>query len=535
MPWFLKGDGKGKTCVVKGTTNKPGEVLKCYSDRAAAEKYLRALYKNAKDYSPVIAAFLTDEPQYAFARFFAKEGERTADGRVIDPHAVNFNRPPPLPIRLQLTQPESGGHAGATVCGVVTKVTRDGLVLVMDGFFDLGSEAGREALRLSTPGPNGEPPILQTWSPDLGDVIADLEVNAEDEDGQPQDELLHVVSGTMLGATICAVPALGSAVFEILDQHGNVLVPAPSRSGPEQLPAQERHTPALEGQGGNVIDVKVPMMSSVTTSNSTVFPIREWTEEEIAAAKRRIEGVTACGGPDAPPASFFANPYPDDHAEVERWTSITSDGHVYGFAAGRGECHIGYLDRCITIDDIWDYANDGDYAYAMGNGHVVSREGTSIGTGPIAIKGGHADKSLGWQKALAHYDDPSTVVADVCYYSHPLGIVFSGALRPTATKDMVYTLRASGVSLDARPIEGRLRYLATCCVNTGGLPKVSMRLAASAEGEEPEILALIGAGGPPIGIETDDCLCLPCADSAKLDSLTDRVFATLDSRISRAS
>lgn len=502
MPWHIKKKGS-KFCVVEGKSGSDGEEVKCHDSQDKAAAHMKALYRNAKDYNAIIAAFLTEEPEYAFTRFFFKEGQGTVDGRAIDPHSINFDRLPPLPIRLQLTQPESGGHAGATLCGVITKVARDGLVIVADGFFDLGSEAGREALRLSTPGPNGEHPILQTWSPDLGNVIADMEVNATDEDVRPEDEVLHVVSGTLLGITIAALPALDAAVFEIYDQRGGVLVPAPQRNGPEILAAKDRQEPADGGQGGNVIDVKVPMMSDAS--------------------------LISCGGSEHPPAAFFDQ---QTFSELQQWTTVTSDGQVFGHLADPTTCHVGFLDRCITIDVIDDWSGDGNFEFANDVGHVITAEGTKIGTGPIAVKGGHADKALGWQKALAHYDDPSTVVADVRYYKDDHGFSFSGALRPTATKEQVYALRASGVSLDARPIAGKLRLLGGCCVNTPGFPKVTIRASIDEDGE-PEILTLLVAAAHNELI-TDDCLCHECDDN-ELSALTDRVFATLDSRISRAS
>lgn len=44
MPYKIIKD-KGRYCVAK----KTGEVLKCYSDKKEATKYLAALYANVKD------------------------------------------------------------------------------------------------------------------------------------------------------------------------------------------------------------------------------------------------------------------------------------------------------------------------------------------------------------------------------------------------------------------------------------------------------------------------------------------------------
>lgn len=405
-------------------------------------------------------------------RLYFAEGEASPDGRYINENAINFNRPPPFPFRLQTKQPESGGHAGAELAGVLTNAYRDGTTLVFEGPLDMKSNAGQLAERLMREG------FLQTWSPDLGDIVWDEEVTQMDVNGNPTRTVAHVVSGTYLGGTAVALPALASAVMELLDDNGNVVTPALVRG--------------------------------------------------VRAGGSSSNHITACGASEAPQAAFFEDP---ELAQLQRWTTITSEGRVFGHAAGFGECHIGFSDRCITIDQISDCRGDGNFEYAM-PGYVLTAEETMVGTGPIPIKGGHADKALSWQKALAHYDDPESVVADVVYGMDAHGVWFSGALRPTATKEQVYTLRASGVSLDAREIDGKLRYLATCCVNTAGFPKVSMRLAASAETAEPRILALVAAGGAPQSFITDECLCCNDAAAAEFAELGARLLERYAKRLS---
>lgn len=541
MPYHVQKKGK-KFCVVKGKTGEKGASIPggCHPTQAEAVKHMRALYKNAKDAS-LLSHADAPEQTHAYIRLYFQEGELTVDGRTIDVNAINFNRNPPLPIRLQTIQPEHGGHALAEIAGVCTRVHRDGTVIIGDGVVDMRLPAGAQLVQMAMPGPNGEHPILQTWSPDLGAVLIDEESNAIDEDGtSPRDILEHVVEGTLIGFTVVAMPALGSAVFELQDAVGNTISAAPSRTVME--------VPAAPHAQRTPVGAPVTANGGVVVVNNT---LRD-PSETAGIITTLLSPIAACAGPFAPPASFFAK---QPLTELQRWVTITEDGHFFGHAAGFGECHIGYLDRCITIEEIADCRGEGNFEYAMGGGHVVTADGTRIGTGPIAVKGGHADKSLSWIKAMAHYDDPACVAADVCYYMDDFGVQFSGAIRPTATEAMIYALRASGVSLDARQINDSLRYLATCCVNTGGFPKVATRITASAEGDM-KILALTGAGGPPL--PSDDCNC-GCAESklisddddlriqmkslativamvglesAAFDSLTDRVFATLERRIS---
>lgn len=542
MPWRIEKQGD-KHCVVKKDT---GKVVKCHSSPEKAKAHMRALYASEKkgDHSmtleqmavqlarmkealkidepvqepePVLVpsvwsnttssdqipanwsgynitihtpqvtlgapplledktpefADSTDAAKFSPIRLYFREGEKTPDGRCIDPNAVNFDRPPPYSIRLQTTQPESGGHAGAVVCGVITKIARDGLTIICDGFLDLSLPAGQEAFNLI----NNR--TMQTWSPDLGDAVIDTEHNAEDEDSNEDsglEEVAHFIRATFLGATLVAMPALASAVVELLDEAGNITVPAPSRGDPRIDPAGE-----------------------ITPESGLLKYITERQDNQPAE-------IAACAGPAAPPRSFFTDPEMDT---LQRFTTITPDGRIYGHSAGFGECHIGFRNRCVTIDLIADCNGDGNFEYAT-PGYTVCDDDSKVPTGPITIKGGHAARGLAWQEALSHYDDPSAAVADVVYGTDQFGVWFSGAVRPTATVEQIRTLLASGVSLDAREIDGKLRYLATCAVNTPGYPKAQARLVASSEEDsDPRVVALIAPDAPE-PVVTDDCSCEDC-------------------------
>lgn len=221
--------------------------------------------------------------------------------------------------------------------------------------------------------------------------------------------------------------------------------------------------------------------------------LEEDPPEAVSAA------ITAAISDYAPPAEFFGDP---KFEAPQRWTTVTSDGRVMGHLALWGECHIGYPNQCITPEMI----TDGGFDYANGIGHVVSADGEQVGTSPLPIKGGHAPLEWDWKRAKAHYDDPSSVVADVIYGSDEHGIWFSGALRPDATDDKVYAIRASGISGDWRNIDGKLRLLAGCCVNNGGFPKMSARMNLAASGELQSAIAI---GGDPEADPTleEDCGC----------------------------
>lgn len=209
--------------------------------------------------------------------------------------------------------------------------------------------------------------------------------------------------------------------------------------------------------------------------------------DDVADGPSEVEAsvVAAIGGEGwKPDPSFFADPKLDS---LQRWTSVTAEGRIFGHVAGWGECHIGYTDRCITPELL----SDGGFDYANGIGHVVASNGEQIATAPLAIKGGHADTSLDYKAATKHYDDPDSVIADVTYGADEHGIWFSGGLRPAVTPEQVYSLRASGVSGDWRQIDGKLRFLAACCVNLPGYPKMTARVASG------EVEAVVATGGEP--------------------------------------
>lgn len=475
MPYLQKGN-----CVHKKKADgSAGEIVRCHKSAAQAKAHLRGLYKAMPEHAiltefslDLMAAELAElvaavpEPGQATApiRLYFAEGERTPDGRCIDPNAINFDRPPPYSIRLQTRQPESGGHAGAEVCGVINRIARDGLTIVADGLLDLSLEAGISAYNLITNR------TMQTWSPDLGDAVIDTEENYDDEDANlmsDQAQVHHFVKASFLGATLVAMPALASAVVELLNDDGSVLIPAPQRTGPTEEPVGVTHEP-------NIFKY-----------------ITDRTDHEISE-------IAACAGPTAPPPEFFEDP---NLPELQRFVTITADGRVFGHISAWDECHIGILGRCVTIAEI-----DRDLSYGA-PGYVVCADGSQVlGTRPLPIKGGHATKGLPYMMAMSHYDDPASGIADYLCGWDDHGMWFSGALRPDVTEEQLRILRASGVSLDARERDGALRYLGMCSVNTPAFEKAKarVRIAASAETDEFRVLELVG--GNPVSID-EDCGC----------------------------
>jgi hypothetical protein len=72
------------------------------------------------------------------------------------------------------------------------------------------------------------------------------------------------------------------------------------------------------------------------------------------------------------------------------------------------------------------------------------------------------------------------------------GIWVSGALRPDVTEEQLRSIRASSVSGDWRPINGKLELVAVCAVNAPGFPIPRARVASGAP------IALVAAGIEPL-------------------------------------
>lgn len=448
------------------------------------------------------------------------EDTQTGDGRVIAEGAVYWAEPP-LPFAWIKDGDQHVMPGDAPQIGTVETITRAGKEIIGEGTIDDESEDGAELCRkmdageaaggsrqfVSIDADDWEVEVVSTTRMDDVDVEVEILASAPEfrgewpvcwvsgEDGKPRpyiagklnevgaaagdpdpgpgggpegeslfenaaDEILERATRLRIrGVTACAVSAFDGAYIELVD-------------GAAQVTA---NTEPADGDVGSAQAAVRDAQERLVAAEAALHAARTPEEEPVT--------IRAHAADLRQPPEFFEDP---KLTELQRWTTITPEGRVYGHLAGHEECHIGILDRCVTTADIIG----GGYDYAH-PGHVLLTDGTKIGTGPLAIKGGHAHTAWNWRQAQAHYDDPEAVVADVRYGTDEFGIWFSGALRPTASEEQIYALRASGVSLDARMIGGQIRLIASCCVNVPGFPKVRARLASG------ELVAVVAAGGPP--------------------------------------
>lgn len=222
--------------------------------------------------------------------------------------------------------------------------------------------------------------------------------------------------------------------------------------------------------------------------------------------------VLIAAGAPAPPREWFTDPgfgadYADDprlHEQLGRDgeptgrfgcpLTVTDDGQVYGHIALWGTCHTGIGNVCVTPP-----SSPSKYAH-FHLGETPTDTGERIATGRITLGGGHADRKLGYQGALSHYDDAGAGVCDVVAGEDGHGIWVAGSLSnigPAAIAkfssagidDWKRALLGSKPSGDWRRINGALELMAVLCVNVPGFPVQRRALAASVGGVQVSLVA----------------------------------------------
>lgn len=191
--------------------------------------------------------------------------------------------------------------------------------------------------------------------------------------------------------------------------------------------------------------------------------------------------LTAASFPVKPPKQWFEDPGLRDLTPL----TIDNSGHVYGHIAAWHTSHIG------MAGGVRPPKSKSKYAFFR-TGTVETDAGDFVDVGQITLAGGHAPLEASVAKAVAHYDDTRSAIMDVAAGEDKYGIWVAGALRPEVTDEQVRSIRASSVSGDWRPINGRLELVAICAVNCPGFPIPRARVASGAP------IALVAAGVEPL-------------------------------------
>jgi hypothetical protein len=127
-----------------------------------------------------------------FTLTILEEGVPTVDGRIFQPNSVTW-RDPPVPLMFT-TENTGDGHKGAKLGGTISRIFRDGAKIKGAGYF-AKTDDGQLLKQLVSPGPEGQPPMLNGISADVGGALSELGV---DDDGVAQQSISQ---GRIMGAT----------------------------------------------------------------------------------------------------------------------------------------------------------------------------------------------------------------------------------------------------------------------------------------------------------------------------------------------
>jgi hypothetical protein len=194
----------------------------------------------------------------------------------------------------------------------------------------------------------------------------------------------------------------------------------------------------------------------------------------VAAVGKAAALTAATAVPVAPPDEWFTLPDHGDPYDVV----IEDDGRVHGYPAATWDaCHLSFPDECVNPP-----RSNSDYAYFK-VGSVRTASGARVRTGPLTLRGGHADRTLSASRAMAFYDDTNSAFADVNIGENEHGMWIAGALRPEISPEQVRAAMGSGFSGDWRGFGEDLELIALSAVNTPGfrhnVAKYADALAAS--------------------------------------------------------
>lgn len=465
------------------------------------------------------------------------EGTPTGDGREFSTDALEWVEKPL--IRWQKETAHGGDHDVTVTVGRADRVWRQAPEVWGEGVLDLESPDGFEIYRRLKNGFAGGISI------DADDIQnADVEViwpETPDQDekdpfavlfGKPEKIVYH--GGRIRAATLVDIPAFvqaaialsgnditadavtaSAAVVEtcVVARHQTATTDAPwtpaKRAGIRRTLPRDAYAWAsdkiglfahhdVEGDrvGAANLTACAAAIQKLAASRDLVPAADLRATYEHLAAHLRDAGlvpmplssdvVTASADVAAfrPPSSWFVNP----GLSVPVGITVTDQGRVYGHAAQWGECHVGFDDICVSPP------YEDNHTHFM-TGEVVCDDNSHVAVGQITIGTGHAPLSYRASRAVEHYDNTGTVVADVAVGNDDVGIWVAGAVRPHAEMARVHDLRASGrVSGDWRRIGGELRLVGLLGVNVAGFPLNTRARVASGAAQ-----SLVAAGFMSVG------------------------------------
>lgn len=436
---------KASVAGARHWTKAPG-----VADRAENDPVLRAIYTAFAD-APVSPGE-TPEPEtlpidaYTQGKWegvLAVEGVETGDSpkREFAAGALDWRD---LPLSIYWQKQTGDGHDNAVIVARVDTIERDGNKIVGSGQFDMGGADGIEAHRLIHGG------YMRGISVSLDDVGEnDLEEVYGDAAGEgdggglmmmPMPEKVIFHHGRIVDACLTGQPALQEASIHLV---------------PDQVDAPVTRTVPALAAGAKVISLGQPNWN---TAGSATSVLRLTTSSTTGTA------LVAAGGPAKPPKAWFEDP----HLQAPTPLTVTPDGRIFGHLAQFGTCHMSFTKRCVQPP-----RND-DFSY-FNLKAIPTAEGDYVSVGNLTFGGDHAPIDLDMVPAKEHYENTSSVIADVHAGQDRFGIWIAGAARPGLTAVQMRTLQGASVSGDWRYRDGRHRLVHGLLVNVPGFPVPRLR------------------------------------------------------------
>lgn len=512
------------------------------------------------------------------------EDSDTGDGRMFKGGSVIWGDTDTIIHPLQWAPANNGEHKGSVTAGRIHKIWRDPAnprVVMGKGTFNLNDPDG---VRAFTQVKDGFAGGISVDPDQISDADVELEFDTMPDNPleamaqKPSKTIFH--AGRIRGATLVAFPALVEAQIR-LTKKSDAAVTASVFSGQwNALQYETRLGEQIDGlvaaaAFGHVTDIDdyvprrqcrflhheihkdgsvgLPSLTACAAHIEAINTGRTFglTHAQLVDAYDHMaqhftdagqnapafslvdESMVAAGGPETPPLEWFGDPKLSGPTPVV----VTEDGRIFGHAAAWNTCHTGFADTCVSPP------MENDYSYFT-TGEVLTAEGHRVAVGQITIGTSHAPtRGLSVAKAIDHYGDTGTAVADVSAGVDAHGIWIAGAVRPSATGEQLHALRASALSGDWRRIGGQLRMVALLAVNVPGFPiprlgtalsngkQVSLVASGIIDGTgggnfDAEIALLAGACGIPLSKKDKEMKYSSIA--AELAALNEQVFDTID-------
>lgn len=432
----------------------------------------------------------------------ASENVQTGDGRVIAPMALEW---PPLPLPLAWLERQMHGDLldGGTQIGTIDTIVRVGDDATFTGRVDDAIPEGAELLRRMVEGsaPSGSRVGISidpdNWAMELVDTTMD-EADAEElvlllasgsgplvehrdrQDLQVSRTLDQYAQGVQAAAGDpdpgegVGVVLFTEATGDILERYTRLRIRGATAcaiaafvSGYMELAGDEPAEPAEPAEGAPTDAEIVAAASRMTpTPTQASRPPAEWFN-----LPEPQPGQTDRGEVYGMPVQELLVEQPDGGLGVP--LTITDDGRVFGHIARWEQCHVGYLDECVT-------APMSNAAYAHFHvGETVCAAGERLATGVLTVNTDHAAAHLLAPDARDHYAHTGLGYADVRASNGALGAWCCGALRDGFSDAQIRVLRASSASGDWRRIGPDLELIAALAVNVPGFPIAREAVTAS--------------------------------------------------------